>query len=768
MLNPNDAATAQELFDRAIELPADDRAAFLDEHCPDQATRATVERLLHADAASDAQNFLTIPPIDENRTIEHVFSKAAAALSLDPLIGRNIGRYQIKSLIGVGGMARVYEAVQEEPRRIVALKVMDNRTVSRSALRRFQYESQLLGRLRHPNIAQIYEAGTTQDPATGALLPYFAMEYVAGARSITAYANEHALDARARLELFITICDAVQYAHQRGIIHRDLKPGNLLIGAGGDPKVIDFGVARGTDSDLARATLQTHVGDLVGTFQYMSPEQCDGDPHEIDTRSDVYALGIILFELIVGAPPYDVAGSTIVQAARRIRESTAAALPTDGELSLRISRRLRADLNAILRQSLQKDREKRYASVAALADDLRRSLAGNPITARAESPWAKVTRWIYRRPATVTVILCAFASALTFGGMMFVTWRWSRQIVDAQVDDAGRALRLNCRDGTTERVWGSNSLPERTFRWATILAPTVPTDPARPLLIAVAVPGMESFKPGLNVRDADNPEWPGFTLRVEKEYIPSILRERTDYRFEPADFGARAVRVGNVFTEVPGDELVVAFQHISVAQSMLAVYDCTWALRYACWMDCAVEEMRWMPAWNQLLIVGINARYMNNERNLPFYGRMHHTYVVFALKLKDEFVTSMYVHQEPDERTADPVELRPVWYQMLPPMTFGQLRLESSIIRGSQIRARLTAHLIGDSPDADIGVNWYLDQYGMGGESPDMSENYRSYANGTRQGFEKKGVPKLEELRLRELPGTVNGIFRPAGSSSPK
>ncbi len=320
-----------------------------------------------------------------------------------------IGRYHIKRVIASGGMGTVYEAVQENPRRVVAVKVMKEGIASRSALRRFEYESQILARLRHSGIAQIFEAGTHDNPAVpGAAVPYFAMEYIPSAKPITKYAEEKRLGTRQRMELFAKVCDAVHHGHQKGIIHRDLKPSNILIDSTGQVKIIDFGVARSTDSDMAITTLQTDVGQLIGTLQYMSPEQCEADPHDIDIRSDVYALGVVFYQLLCGLLPYDLTQAAIHQATRIIREQQ----PT--RLSV-VDRTLRGDVETIALKALEKDRDRRYQSAADFGQDIQRYLLNQPIQARPPSMVYQLRKFARRRRvplATAAVVLLALGFAI--------------------------------------------------------------------------------------------------------------------------------------------------------------------------------------------------------------------------------------------------------------------------------------------------------------------------------------------------------------------
>jgi tetratricopeptide (TPR) repeat protein/tRNA A-37 threonylcarbamoyl transferase component Bud32 len=295
-------------------------------------------------------------------------------------------------------MGTVYEAVQEHPRRIVAVKVLKRGIASRAAMRRFEYESQVLGRLRHPGIAQVHEAGT-HDDGTGEV-PFYAMEYIPNAKSISDYAREKRLGIRERLELFLRVCDAVHYGHQKGIVHRDLKPGNILVDSQGTVKIIDFGVARGTDSDMAVTTLQTDIGQLVGTLQYMSPEQCEADPHDIDTRSDVYTLGMVLYLLLCGHLPYDIRKSPALGPRTICEEQPAPLHVHDASL--------KGDVETIVLKALDKDRERRYQSAFELAQDIRRYLAGEPILARPPSLLYQVRLCVRRHKALFGAIVAVF------------------------------------------------------------------------------------------------------------------------------------------------------------------------------------------------------------------------------------------------------------------------------------------------------------------------------------------------------------------------
>ncbi len=337
-----------------------------------------------------------------------------------------IGRYRILRQLGKGGMGVVYEAEQQQPRRRVALKVMRQGTaVDELRVRMFEREAATLARLEHPNIAAIYEAGRTDRDE-----PFFAMELVQGV-TLGAWLKVRATEItpqelELRLELFRTIADAVHSAHQRGVIHRDLKPGNIMVvaneasmtgsgsGARGPViKILDFGLARLTDADLEAATMLTEIGMIKGTLPYMAPEQARGDAGAIDVRTDVYALGVILYEMLTGSRPYDLARAALIEAVRVICEQDPAPLSS----SWHGTRRLDADVETIVRHALEKEPGRRYGSAAAMAEDVERYLESQPIAARPPTVGYRAGRFVRRHrlgvAAAAIAVFALIAIAIT-------------------------------------------------------------------------------------------------------------------------------------------------------------------------------------------------------------------------------------------------------------------------------------------------------------------------------------------------------------------
>jgi len=298
------------------------------------------------------------------------------SLRVDPLLGLDLGGVKIVRLIGEGGMGRVYEAQQAKPSRSVAVKVIRQGITSEKTLRRFEREAEFLGRLQHPNIAQIFIVGTYSSDIGD--VPFYVMEFLANAKPITNYVHEQGLELHDKLRLFKQVCEAVSHGHDRGIVHRDLKPGNILVDETGAPKVIDFGVARSTDSDLTLESMKTDTGQLVGTMQYMSPEQFGPEPDDLDDRTDVYSLGVVLYELLSGQAPYSVKKKAMHEASRVVCEEIPPPLRS-------VEKSVPRDVSAIAERCLQKDRRRRYHTAGELAADIGRFLEGKPVKAQSGS-----------------------------------------------------------------------------------------------------------------------------------------------------------------------------------------------------------------------------------------------------------------------------------------------------------------------------------------------------------------------------------------------
>lgn len=415
----------EELFTGALAREADERESYLNRVCAgDETLKTQVRELLTSHETKD--DFLRVPADSA------LLSGLRGAQEIE---GRQIGRYTIRRVIAMGGMGVVYEAEQERPNRTVALKVMRHGLVGEAMRQRFQHEVDILGRLQHPNIARIYEAGICENESlAGEVIPFFAMEMIDG-RPLTDDAQTRKFNTRERLRLMIKICQAVHHAHQKGVIHRDLKPANILVDSTGEPKVLDFGVARATESDIQMTTLQTNAGQLIGTIPYMSPEQLLGDAGGLDTRSDVYALGVLIYELLADRLPHDLENKSVAEAARIIHERETPPLGTIGA-------EFRGDIETIVGKSLEKDRTRRYQSVLELAADIERYLKDEPIIARPPTALYQLRKFARRNKTLVGGAVTAFALLLlAVGGTTYGLFeaRREREIAE-QSEQEARAI----------------------------------------------------------------------------------------------------------------------------------------------------------------------------------------------------------------------------------------------------------------------------------------------------------------------------------------
>jgi serine/threonine protein kinase len=413
----------EALFQAAVQLNGAERASFLNGAClGDAAPRQRLEALL---AAHDEPDELS-PKAAAKATM-----KLELADAPDEAVGQMLGRYKLMERLGEGGCGVVYVAEQTQPvRRRVALKVIKLGMDTKAVVARFEAERQALAMMDHPNIAKVLDAGTTDVGR-----PYFVMELVRGIK-ITEYCDQNNLSTNERLDLFIKICQAIQHAHQKGIIHRDIKPSNILVTLHDGvpvPKVIDFGIAKATEGRLTDATVYTQLHQFIGTPAYMSPEQAEMSGLDIDTRSDIYSLGVLLYELLAGSTPFDgqeLMASGIDGMRKTIREkepvrpSTRFATLKGEDLTTTAKRRsadkaklmhqLKGDLDWIVMKCLEKDRTRRYETANGLAFDLKRHLNNEPVLARPPSMAYKFQK-AYRRNKLVFAAGAAVSVALFLG-----------------------------------------------------------------------------------------------------------------------------------------------------------------------------------------------------------------------------------------------------------------------------------------------------------------------------------------------------------------
>jgi serine/threonine protein kinase len=482
-----------DLFTEAIQLPVEQRSAFLKTACGgDAELRANVEALLKAHQESG--EFLEQVPAEVK----------TQNLTPGEKVGDRIGRYKLLQQIGEGGCGVVFMAEQEEPvRRKVAIKVVKPGMDTKTVIARFEAERQALALMDHPNIAHIFDAGTTESGR-----PYFVMELVRGVK-ITDYCDQNSLPTIARLDLFIHVCGAVQHAHQKGIIHRDLKPSNILVTTSAEgnalPKIIDFGIAKATDGQrLTDKTLFTAFEKMIGTPAYMSPEQAVLSSVDVDTRSDIYSLGVLLYELLTSTTPFDTtellkAGldevRRVIREEEPIRPSTRLSTMIAADLTSlskhrqaeppKLIREVRGDLDWIVIKALEKDRTRRYQTAIGLAQDLQRYLAGEAISARPPSALYKFQKMFLRNKLLFSGIGIVFL--LLMAGLA-ITSRWLiREKQARQLSEINRLEALARMSSDVGKVGEAERMYRQSMaiRRATGLPTTEPLDRLEALILNV-------------------------------------------------------------------------------------------------------------------------------------------------------------------------------------------------------------------------------------------------------------------------------------------
>jgi len=907
----------REIFDAALEVPPSERAALLDRECAGKpAVRAEVESLLGHDTRLEADflqpmqqfdlpMFLNGPPSDVAS-----FPPKEPSLLPDPhqLVGRTIGKYSIRGLIGRGGMSVVYLAQQHGPQRLVALKVMTPSLLSPAAWRRFEYESDLLAGLRHPNIAQVYEAGTftpseisnlpvasavsadgVAPPVASAVsadgvssthevseisnfqspcsdlsipdwqralqtLPFFALEYVPDARHITDFAREQNLSQRARVELFLQACEGVSHAHGRGVIHRDLKPANILVGddtfrarsaseggssasehegptepcrhegtkgdtpsplkGEGPPlcasvhsclsassvKLIDFGIARCDDPSLRPAghtTLLTEKHSLLGTPQYMSPEQFGDDARDIDIRTDVYSLGVILYELLCGRPPHDLRYASLATAARavcdvpppppsaitgrkaatkpRSDEATegAAMLPSPslrGSVapSLRGSfPRVRGDLERVVLKALEKDRDQRYASAAALADDLQKWLKGDPVSVRPGTVLTRVVSWSKRHSKTATAIVTALVTAAAIGLTLVGSRLYflEKQAKIPEKVELTRAGELYERDGGMPVAQGNKAalysrLGTQIRTWETHVVDGIRLAKLvdRPSLFGggqIVICGFtldRDLPQALNGRlcafNANGPhDKPLWSKTIEQQSLDQMQYEAWPRpagdegrarRYKSERFHVARAELLDIFPEsehphLPGPEILAVHQYVGrggTTQCAIRVYDLTGKVLFHVWADVNIGVgLFWLPKLARLVIVGLKGdmlltEYRDSHGNpWPMLSGAGHLMVAFAIQPKLGEISRGWVHPHAPGKNGPRYPgdrwkgewYEPLWYRAFCPAHWNELKDVMGVVETTdagdliQFAVSFTEHRLAGGGSYGIGVRMDAD-----------------------------------------------------------
>jgi serine/threonine protein kinase/dienelactone hydrolase len=534
------------IFAAAIEKPNPERLSFLDRACGGNAAlRAQVEALL---AAHDRPESLLAGPAFE--------ATLPAAPEIAERPGVLIGSYKLLQQIGEGGFGVVFMAEQERPvRRLVALKIIKPGMDTREVIARFESERQALALMDHPNIARVFDAGATKSGR-----PYFVMELVKGV-PITEFCDKNQFPAEKRLELFITVCQAIQHAHQKGVIHRDIKPSNVMVTLhDGVPvvKVIDFGVAKATAQKLTERTLFTAYGQMIGTPAYMSPEQAEMSGLDIDTRSDVYSLGVLLYELLTGTPPLDnrqIRSAGYAEIQRLIREQepprpstristqggqasiTAASRGTDVK---RLCQLLRGDLDVIVMKSLSKDRNRRYESPAGFAADLGRFLRHEAIEARPPSALYKLRKFARRNRVAVaitTLLAVLLVIAGSLGWLAYLGERRRGELTEemrrAEEVRRGEEWARNVALPQIERLIDEKHIVA-AFRLAKEAHTVIPGNPRLAAILeqSTAVATLHIEPPGTRVFvrdwDANANDW----LEVGRSPLENVRLPRGDMRWK--------------------------------------------------------------------------------------------------------------------------------------------------------------------------------------------------------------------------------------------
>ncbi|MCR9246873.1 MAG: serine/threonine protein kinase [bacterium] len=685
-------------------------------------SEAERETVVHAACGGDAE---LAAEVFELLAFDESFEGGDNALGMevrDPLIGEQIGGFRIEAGLGSGGMGTVYVATQQQPKRRVALKILRRMANTPIVRRRFQNESDLLARLSHPAIAQVFEAGTLE--THGDAVPFIAMELVVDALPINEYSDRRRLSIRERMALLATVCDAVQHGHQKGVIHRDLKPDNILVDRDGAAKLIDFGIARVIDTGTLLDTLQTAPGQLLGTVAYMCPEQLGGSGDDLDVRGDVYSLGVVAYELVTGRLPIDPVGDSWVESLSRIAREEPAPASSHGA-------HIPAILDPILARALAKSRERRYESAAAFGSDLRAMVAGRPVVAKAPGPLQRGALWVADHPLAATVALCLLLVLTVAVSLWSVASYYAMTPFALRYDPNARSVLLESRSGA------------ELFRWSDRIAGDAHLVRLGPSGRRFALLQSSPFDPGgrsigqVSCYPIDPPSaHPLWTTAVELEPLESKMQQNPQWAL-----ATEIVEPMDVFEELAGDELLVVQRLVPGDFVTIRVFDGEGRLRFATYHRGGVNSVTRIPGSPQLVFTALHSE--NTWRELGHDGG-DYPVVVFAIQPRDG-------HRGPPAGLAENRQVKDPtvsWYRWFGPTAVlaGAPALRGAVNpalgRDRAGRFELKIVLADTGPTHRCLVSWLVDGAG---------EQLHCYPYDVYKSGRIEGLPPIAEGRLLPL-----------------